>query len=100
MTLPLQVSSEGEKLVIEGEKEEEGREAEASPSTNSRRTTRGSNSARRTSRIPHRGSPPIRSNPTPIIWCDRSPQRHHGKLVIKYLTIYKDIKIVNRFQLC
>lgn len=72
------VTSEGEKLIVEGENEEEGREAEASPSTNSRRTVRGNNSARRSSRPLHRGSPPMRMNPTPIVWSDRSPQRHQG----------------------
>lgn len=62
---------------MEGETEEEGREAEASPSTNSRRSTRGNNSARRNSRVFQRGSPG-RMNPTPIIWSDRSPQRQQG----------------------
>ncbi|KAJ8942931.1 hypothetical protein NQ318_003816 [Aromia moschata] len=75
------VSSEGEKTLPTEEGEEEGREAEASPSTNSRvRNMRGGNSARRSVRtsIP-RGNMP-RSGPTPIIWGDqRSPggQRHH-----------------------
>lgn len=64
---------------MEGENEEEGREAEASPSTNSRRQHRGNNSARRNNRMMQRGSPPMRMNPTPIVWGDRSSQRHHGK---------------------
>ncbi|KAG5900656.1 hypothetical protein JTB14_005927 [Gonioctena quinquepunctata] len=68
------VSSEGEKPLQPEEGEEEGREAEASPSTNSRGMVRG-NSARRSVRtsIP-RGLQ--RSGPTPIVWGDRSPHRH------------------------
>ncbi|CAH0546355.1 unnamed protein product [Brassicogethes aeneus] len=69
------VSSEGEKPPATEEGEEEGREAEASPSTQSRRFQRGANSARRNTprQSPGRGGM-HRSGPTPIIWADqRSP---------------------------
>lgn len=91
----IQVTSEGEKLVVEGENEEEGREAEAS-STNSRRTPRGNNSARRTSRPFQRGSPSMRMNPTPIVWSDRSSQRQQGKVF--FLFIQKHFE--NYYLLC
>ncbi|KAJ8922301.1 hypothetical protein NQ315_004243 [Exocentrus adspersus] len=73
------VTSEGEKTLTSEEGEEEGREAEASPSTNSRnRPLRGANSARRSVRTSIPRSHISRSGPTPIIWGDqRSPQRHH-----------------------
>lgn len=75
-----QVSSEGEKTIAtkEGGGEEEGREAEASPSTNTRSkaaTTRGSGgSGRRSLRQSHmRGD--SRPGPTPIIWGDQRDNR-------------------------
>ncbi|XP_074025813.1 nuclear basket protein megator isoform X2 [Leptinotarsa decemlineata] len=69
------VSSEGEKPLQTEEGEEEGREAEASPSTNSRRMMKG-NSARRSVRTSIPRSNMQRSGPTPIVWGDRTPQRH------------------------
>ncbi|CAH1278989.1 unnamed protein product [Diabrotica balteata] len=70
------VSSEGEKPPVAEEGEEEGREAEASPSSNSRGVARGSNSARRSTRSSLPRGVNQRSGPTPIVWSDRSPQRH------------------------
>ncbi|XP_044766896.1 nucleoprotein TPR isoform X2 [Coccinella septempunctata] len=63
-----EVSSEGEKPPATEEGEEEGREAEASPSTNGRpRNTRGMGVARRQTRnMGNRGFQ--RSGPTPIVW--------------------------------
>ncbi|CAG9816022.1 unnamed protein product [Phaedon cochleariae] len=68
-----QVSSEGEKPIQAEEDEEEGREAEASPSTNSRRVMRGP-SARRSARTPTpRGGHMQRPGPIPIVsWQRRS----------------------------
>lgn len=77
-----QVSSEGEKSITtkEGGGEEEGREAEASPSTNTRSKsgmTRGhGGSGRRALRQGHMRGGEGRSGPTPIIWED---QRDRGK---------------------
>ncbi|XP_068911983.1 nucleoprotein TPR-like isoform X2 [Tenebrio molitor] len=72
------VSSEGEKQPSTEDGEEEGREAEASPSTNTRsRTTRGGSGGRRSVRqMSSRGM--TRSGPTPIVWGDQrnAPQRH------------------------
>ncbi|CAG9856760.1 unnamed protein product [Phyllotreta striolata] len=70
------VSSEGEKAHVAEEGEEEGREAEASPSTNSRRLVRGINSARRSIRSLPRGHLQ-RSAPTPIVWDDRLPSQRN-----------------------
>lgn len=70
------MSSEGEKAPPTEESEEEGREAEASPSTNSRRILRGTNSARRSIRTMSRGSS-IRMTPTPIVWDSRPSQHRH-----------------------
>ncbi|XP_044260460.1 nucleoprotein TPR isoform X2 [Tribolium madens] len=72
------VTSEGEKQPSTEEGEEEGREAEASPSTNTRsRTTRaGGPTARRSGRqLASRGV--SRSGPTPIVWGEHrhSPQQ-------------------------
>ncbi|XP_045464850.1 nucleoprotein TPR isoform X2 [Harmonia axyridis] len=63
-----EISSEGEKPPTNEEGEEEGREAEASPSTNGRsRNTRGMAVARRQNRnMGNRGYQ--RSGPTPIVW--------------------------------
>ncbi|EFA01249.2 nucleoprotein TPR isoform X2 [Tribolium castaneum] len=71
------VTSEGEKQPSTEEGEEEGREAEASPSTNTRsRSTRaGGSTARRSGR--QMGSRGVtRSGPTPIVWGEQrnSPQ--------------------------
>ncbi|CAH1106510.1 unnamed protein product [Psylliodes chrysocephalus] len=73
------VSSEGEKPPLAEEGEEEGREAEASPSTNSRNMTRGSTARRSVRSSIPRGGHPHRTGPTPIIWGDRSPQRHQDR---------------------
>ncbi|XP_056646603.1 nucleoprotein TPR isoform X2 [Diorhabda sublineata] len=70
------VSSEGEKPPVTEEDEEEGREAEASPSTNSRGIVRGTNSARRSMRSSLPRGTQSRGSPIPIVWGDRSPQRH------------------------
>lgn len=78
------MSSEGEKPPTNEEdlEEEEGREAEASPSTNTRsRTTRGTlgGTARRSARSSNsRGM--SRSGPTPIVWGEhqRGHHRHQG----------------------
>lgn len=78
----IQVSSEGEKSITtkEGGGEEEGREAEASPSTNTRSkagTTRGSSgSSRRSLRQTHMRGGESRSGPTPIVWADQRDNRH------------------------
>lgn len=64
------VSSEGEKPPTTEESEEEGREAEASPSTNTRsknQANRGQPAARRSVRQSSARSP-SRSMPTPIVW--------------------------------
>lgn len=76
------VTSEGEKPPSTEEGEEEGSEAEASPSTNTRSaipTRQSTGMARRSSRHMHmRGGP--RPSPTPIVWHEqhRSPVRQHA----------------------
>ncbi|XP_031346936.1 nucleoprotein TPR-like isoform X3 [Photinus pyralis] len=75
------VTSEGEKPPISEESEEEGREAEASPSTNTRSRSnnvhRGGGVARRSGKYgsPMHGGIP-RPNPTPIVWGDQHSGRH------------------------
>lgn len=80
------MSSEGEKQPSTEEGEEEGREAEASPSTNTRsRTTRGGGpTARRSSARQMSSRGMSRSGPTPIVWGDQrnhpqQQQRHSGE---------------------
>ena len=66
-----QVTSEGEKTVAAEEGEEEGREAEASPSPNTRSKTtpRGSpGTARRSMRHSPMMRGTHRPSPTPIVW--------------------------------
>lgn len=69
------VSSEGEKQTVDDDMEEEGREAEAStsPSINTRsKTTRGSGTPRRPSRVFQRGG-----RPTPIVWQENMGHSRH-----------------------
>lgn len=86
----LQVSSEGEKAASTEEGEEEGREAEASPSTNTRsRHQRGpAQAARRGVRGQHvRGV--ARPGPQPIVWVDphSEMQRQGSKLKHELLVL-------------
>ncbi|KAF5304003.1 hypothetical protein FQA39_LY01788 [Lamprigera yunnana] len=72
------VTSEGEKPPMSEESEEEGREAEASPSTNTRsrsQAPRTGSSARRSVRYGMRGGV-SRPGPTPIVWNDQHSTRH------------------------
>lgn len=86
-----QVSSEGEKQPSTEEGEEEGREAEASPSPIEPRRSLNRGGASMSDRRPirqnlARGS---RVLPTPIVWGDQRslPQRpmHHGEITIQFL---------------
>ncbi|KAK4876820.1 hypothetical protein RN001_009326 [Aquatica leii] len=81
------VTSEGEKPHVSEESEEEGREAEASPSTNTRsrsQAPRGVSVARRSVRYSQMRGGVSRPSPTPIVWNDqhhstRHQQSHRGR---------------------